>query len=242
LKRKWEAVRLFQSKLLNHPAGLEVAKIVVFGSVALGDVTRESDVDVFVFAAGPVKELDRAAGEAAFETQMELGERVEPLVYSLADGAVPNSPFLYAALKKGKEVYRMEPEELKRREMEALYELAVMYLEEAREKYEPAKESSRRVTVDTAYNAIELCAKALLRDKMEMVPKTHGGVSTLFSDVCTKTGLLPRTFGHRLSTALRYRNQARYDRYADITADKVQEILAFAEEMMEALEEHLKPK
>jgi predicted nucleotidyltransferase len=49
---------------------------VAFGSLVRGEVTEESDIDVLVFSAGPVRGLDRAAG------QMELGERVEPLVYS----------------------------------------------------------------------------------------------------------------------------------------------------------------
>jgi len=92
------------------------------------------------------------------------------------------------------------------------------------------------VTIDAAYNAAELYAKAMLRLKVDRLPKTHSGMVILFSDVYVKTGLVSHHLGRAFGRALRYRNDARYDGDADITPPMVDEVLNFATELQSTLE------
>lgn len=239
LDRKGEALAEFVRRLRASPAGGQIAQIVLYGSYARGEAGPESDVDVLILTAGPVREIDRIAGEVASDVWLERGDRVEPMVHSWAEAVVVESPFIRRVLREGWEVYRMSDDELKRQEIKALYELAEMYLAAARDRYNALSEGSRRLTADGAYNAIELAAKAFLRTKSENLPKTHDGVSNRFSDLFVRTGIVPRIFGGRLSDALRLRNRARYNRNVNIEPEQVQETLNFAEEMLRALEAFL---
>lgn len=235
-RHKLEALRDFIERLLASPARENIAKVFLFGSALRGDVWQESDVDVLVFGMRPLGPVEEACIDAAYETILEASESVEPLVRTVSNFFYPPSYFVYTVLREGKEIYSMDEERLRRKDMETMYALATKYLSEARRHYEPHDEGSRRVTIDVAYNTIELCAKAMLRLKVERLPKTHSGVVTLFSDHYIKTGGVPRHVGRAFTRALKYRNDARYDGDADITPAMVVEVLDFAEEIVSAFE------
>ncbi|MEK7277993.1 MAG: nucleotidyltransferase domain-containing protein [Chloroflexota bacterium] len=239
LEHKRRTLGEFTRRLLASPVGDQIARIILYGSVARGDATQESDVDVLVLSAGPVREVDRVAGETASELWLEQGDRVEPMVYSSVEGIAVDSPFLYRVLHEGQEVYQMTADELRKLEIKALYELAQIYLGAARDRYDPNSNGSRRLTVDGAYNAVELAAKAFVRSKDSELPKTHSGVSNRFSDLFVKAGLVPRDFGGKVTDALKLRNRSRYDRNADITAEQVTETLNFGEVILKALDAYL---
>lgn len=237
--RKLQALNAFTERLLASSVGGKIARILLHGSVARGEAGRDSDVDVVVLAAGPVREVERTADEVAANVWLEYGDRVEPMTYPAGSPIAVESPFVYRVLQEGQEVYRMADEALRREEIRTLYELATIYLNASRARYNPTDEGSRRLTVDGAYNTIELAAKAFLRTRDEQLPKSHNGVSNRFSDLFVRTGIVPRQFGGQLSTALRLRNRARYDRHSDIVPEQVDETLRFAEEIVKALEKHL---
>jgi len=238
-RHKLEALRDFMERLLASPAREHIAKVFLFGSALRGEVWEESDVDVLVFGMRPLGSVEEACMDAAYETILDASESVEPLVRTVSHFFYPQSYFVYTVLREGKEVYSMDEERLRRKEVETMYTLATKYLGEARRRYEPDDEGSRRVTIDAAYNAVELCAKAMLRLKVECLPKAHTGVVTLFSDHYIKTGGVPRHFGRAFTRALKYRNDARYDGDADITPAMVDEVLDFAEEMVSMFEDML---
>lgn len=239
LEHKRRTLGEFTRRLLASPVGDQIARIILYGSVARGDATQESDVDVLVLSAGPVREVDRVAGETASELWLEQGDRVEPMVYSSHDDASVYHPFLYRVLRDGQEVFHMADDELKRKDIETLYELAEKYLSTAKFLAESEEDGRLRLAIDGGYNAVELCIKAFLRDTMETLPKTHGGVLQMFSDRYVKTGKVAATLAHDLRLALQMRHSARYDGNALITNDTARHVLRMAGQMSKALADHL---
>ena len=53
-QRKMNVLAKFVDVLLSSPEGKNVAKIVLYGSVARGDEEKDSDIDVLVFTVGRV--------------------------------------------------------------------------------------------------------------------------------------------------------------------------------------------
>jgi len=238
-RRKLEALRVFVERLLASPARDQIAKIILFGSVARGEARAESDVDVMVFGSAPLKRADDAAIDSAFSTQLELGVRIEPMIRTQSEYEQPVSDFLYRVLRDGKEVYSMPENELAQQAAESYYNLALKYRAQAQRAYDLADDGARRVAIDVAYNASELCAKAMLRLEAEQVPKTHSGLNTFFSDKFVKTKRAPVTLGRDFAVGLRYRNDARYDGDATITAEMVEEVFRLADQMLELCKQSL---
>lgn len=235
------AVETFLSKILESPARGHIAKVVLFGSLVRGEARPDSDVDLIILGTGSLPSLKEACSEAALETILELGEDVEPLVRTLGEWRGPSSWLIYRARSEGKEVYSMDAKEIKRKEIEALYELASMYLQATNKLLASGGEDEGcfRLAIDGGYNVIELCAKALLLSRIDVLPKSHGGVKALFSDHFIKSGVLPRPFGRKFSHCLEYCHEARYDPAAEVTRDKAQKVVEFAAEMVESLEKYL---
>lgn len=234
---KLNAVADFAARLLASPAGDSVARIVLFGSVAEGEARPESDVDVLVFGTGHLKKLSRACGAASFETAVQWGESVEPLVYSISDFRFPSSYFIYHSLRQGKEIYRMSEEPLHREEAEAALGLAREYLKAAEN---ASSYGFHRMAVDGAYNAAELCVKGLLFLKMEEMPKSHGGIVQMFGKEYVVPGLAPSELGHRLNVHLQLRNKARYDFRARIVKDDAVDSLALTRDFIALLRRQLR--
>jgi predicted nucleotidyltransferase len=117
--RKLEALERFTERLIASPCGSQVAKIILFGSLAKGETRPESDIDVLVFCFDAAEAVRDACAEIAFEVATEAGEGIEALVYSLAEYFSPRSYFTYRASRYGKEVFSVDKQELKRREVDA---------------------------------------------------------------------------------------------------------------------------
>lgn len=225
--------RLLQSSLKDH-----IARIVLFGSVLDGEDQPESDVDVLVFGTDRLRELSEACAAASFETAMQWGESVEPLVYCTDDMRFPQSYFLYDTLRQGKEIYRMDEEMLRRKEAEAALTLAREYLASAED---AAAHRHYRLAVDGAYNSAELAIKGLLHlVKLEKMPSSHGGTVQMFGKHYVVTGLVAPEQGHKLNVHLELRNKARYDFHARITQDDARDTLALAKEFIAFLEAQLR--
>jgi uncharacterized protein (UPF0332 family)/predicted nucleotidyltransferase len=225
--------RLLQSSMKDH-----IARIILFGSVLDGEDQPDSDVDVLVFGTDRLRELSEACAAASFETAMQWGESVEPLVYCTDDMRFPQSYFLYDTLRQGKEIYRMDEETLRRKEAEAALALAREYLTSAED---AAAHQHYRLAIDGAYNSAELAVKGLLHlIKLEKMPASHGGTVQMFGKHYVMTGLVAPEQGHRLNMHLELRNKARYDFHARITQDDARDTLALAKEFIAFLETHLR--
>lgn len=100
--------------------------------------------------------------------------------------------------------------------------------------------SSLPIGVETpfAYRVLQE-GQEVYRMSDETLPRTHNGVSNRFSDLFVRTAVVPREFGGKLTSALKLRKRARYDRHGDLAPAQVDETLKFAENMLTMLEKHL---
>ena len=236
---KQKALDDFTARLLQSSKD-HIARIILFGSVLYGEDQPESDVDVLVFGTDRLRELSEACAAASFETAMQWGESVEPLVYCTDDMRFPQSYFLYDTLRRGKEIYRMDEQTLRRKEAEATLALAREYLASAED---AAAHRHYRMAVDGAYNSAELAVKGLLHlVKLEKMPSSHGGTVQMFGQHYVMTGLVAPEQGHRLNVHLELRNKARYDFHARITQDDASASVSLAKEFIAFLEAQLRER
>ena len=233
LDTKYKALEDFTQRLLSSDLKDQIAKIILFGSVARGDARQDSDVDVLVFGFGDLRKLFRMCAEVAFDILMESGEYIEALAYCIDDFSPPRSYFLYRVMLYGKEIYSMGEEELKDRETRDYLILSQEYLEMAETSLSNGK---YRVAVDTAYNAAESCARGLLLLKLPEPPRSHKGLITKFGEQYTKSGPLPKKLGRTLNTMLELRGRARYDANFPMGKDEAQDAIQLARALMKALE------
>lgn len=232
--KKREALRSFIKNLRQSEVKDLIAKIFLFGSVARGDFSPESDVDVLVFATDKLAEVSQACAEASLWAGIEQKESVEPLIRCSDKLLYTDSYFLTRALQEGEEVYGMAEEELAKKGAENSLRLAEEYLELARYDLEGKQ---FRGAVDAGYNAAELCVKGLLIVKLERLPRTHGGIVQKFGEFYAQTGLVAKEVGRGLNHALQFRNDARYDFHAEITREKAEEVIKLAETLVGVLRE-----
>jgi len=235
-RRKLEALEDFIERLLRSPVRDSIAKMVLHGSVLDGEAEEESDIDLLVFGTKDLKTLGDVCSDLSFETLLETGELVEPMVFGLSEFLIPHSYFILTALRRGKEVYSMDEKEMLRDAVEGYHLLATEYLEGAEKSLAMGH---LRVAIDTAHNAAELCAKGFLIGKVEKMPARHGAVVNLFSDLYVKTGILPAKLGRGLRRALEFRNMARYEYEAKITPSMAEETIELAKELLDRLREYI---
>ena len=236
LVAKYDALEIFKQTLLSSDAKDQIAKMVLFGSVARGDALQDSDVDVLIFGFGDLRKLSRACAEAALDTGIESGEYIQSLVYSIDESSTPRSYFLYMAERDGKEIYSMDKDDLRDREVEDYLVLAQEYFEVAESSFANSK---YRTAVDLAYNAAESCARGLLLLKLPELPRSHGGLITKFGELYVKDGPLPRKVGSDLNLMLELRSRARYDAHVLIDKRDAQDAIELAETLMKALKEQM---
>lgn len=235
---KYDALEKFTQQFLASDVRDQIAKMILFGSVARGDAYQDSDVDVLVFGFGDLRKLLEASAEASLDILLEYGEYIQVLVYCIDDFSPPKSYFLHRVMRYGKEIYSMNEDELKNREIENYLILAQEYLEIAEIGLANGK---YRAAVDTAYNAAESCARGLLLLKMPELPRTHSGLLNKFGELYIKHGPLPRKVGSNLNIMLKLRSVARYDANGLIGTREAQDAIELAEVLMKALKERLEP-
>jgi uncharacterized protein (UPF0332 family)/predicted nucleotidyltransferase len=237
LERKYRAIDDFSRRLLTSEVRDAIAKVILFGSVRKKEEVRaDSDVDLLVLAAHSLDEVAEACLDISFETNMDLGESIEPLVYCVDSLRFPGSYFVYYNLKIGEEIYSMDEEKLRQEESRGCRELAGEYQRSAENSL---KSGDYRLAVDGAYNAAELCAKGLLILRMEDLPASHGGIVGKLGEPYVRTGILPKEIGRELNKGLWLRAQARYDYHARIGENEARAMLNLAAELIADLSKEL---
>ena len=237
LATKYDALEKFTQQLLSSKVSDQIAKIVLFGSVARGDAHQDSDVDVLIFGFGDLRKLLEVCAEISLDIVTESGELIQSLVYSIGDLSPPGSYFIHRVMLYGKEIFSMDDEELRNREMEDCLSLAREYLESAEI---DLADSRYRTAVDMAYNAAESCVRGLLLLKLPELPRSHGGLLNRFSELYVKNGPLPRKIGSDLNIMLKLRSIARYDAHGLIEERNAQDAVKLAKALMEALESQIR--
>ncbi|MEW6296956.1 MAG: HEPN domain-containing protein [Thermodesulfobacteriota bacterium] len=236
LEEKYRALDEFLRRLKAQAVWERITKVVLYGSVVRGDAGEESDIDVLLVSTGDLREVEEVASDVAFSVLLDLGQRVEPMVYCPEDFSSSRS-FLAAVRKGGKEVYTMPEKQRAEREAEDLLELAHTYLTMAKSLLAP---ESVRGAIDLAYNAAELCVRAFLLLRLEGLPRTHSGLLQQFSQLfIKKEKVIKPDLGRALNRALERRNKSRYDPHAVLTEVDARAVLQAAERMLQALEAEL---
>jgi uncharacterized protein (UPF0332 family) len=234
--KKQKALDFFLKELLKREARNSIAKIMLFGSLLKGEALEGSDIDLLVITTDSFNEISNACADASFDTALATGESVEPLVRCIEEARYPQSYFMYSILKRGREVYSMEEQELKRKEAQNYLYLSLEYLKGSKSNSE---ESRFRIAVDSAYNACELVIKGLLLLRLPDIPGSHGGIVKKFGELFVKTGEVPRELGRLINLALERRNNARYEPHAQITKEDAEKVINLSERLQKILEEKL---
>lgn len=127
----------------------------------------------------------------------------------------------------------MSPDDMSRRQAEDFLELAHTYHAMAR----PLLASdSLRGAIDLAYNAAELCARALLILRQAELPRTHGGLIQRCSQrIVREERLIPADVGRALNRALARQHQSPYDLHAMVTEADTRTVVQVAERLIQAL-------
>lgn len=234
--KKQKALDFFLNELLKTEAKNSVAKIILFGSLLKGEPKEESDIDLLVITTDSSTEISNACADASFETAMATGESVEPLVRCVDDIRYPQSYFLFSVIERGKEIYRMDGEELRKKEARNYLDLSSEYLDGARTN---SQRGYFRIAVDAAYNACELAIKGLLLLRLPDIPGSHGGIVNKFGELYVKAGDVPKEMGRGIGLALEKRNNARYEPHVQMTKDQAEEVIGLGEKLQGILEKKI---
>lgn len=232
LEKKHKALDYFLKYLLNTEAKKYIAKIILFGSVAKEKATKDSDVDLLVVVLNFRKKVEDLAADASLETSLAMGESIEPIFCDIDETEFLRSYFIYHTLKIGKEVYSMNPKELKINEAESYLQLSKYYLETAEE---TLKLERFRAAVDLGYNAAELCMKALLLFELDDLPTSHGGIVNRFGDLQVKTGVVEKEIAKAVNVGLQKRNDARYKFGSEVLKEDADSIIETARKLQAIL-------
>ena len=105
IKKKKQALNYFTSQILASPIKAKIDRMILFGSLAYGEPHHESDIDLLVVSRGQKNKLEDELANTAFDTLLQYGELVEPMVYRLEDFKKPKSSFLTEAIQCGQQIY-----------------------------------------------------------------------------------------------------------------------------------------
>ncbi|MBI4499211.1 MAG: nucleotidyltransferase domain-containing protein [Chloroflexi bacterium] len=231
--------KAFAERVLGELDGA-IQAVVLYGSVARGEATPESDVDLFIVTPQP-QGIWSAVGDIAHNISAQHGYRPSLVPYAvdvrhIEDLVRLGSPYLRDVLNEGRILYddgtfaKLRQEILSApywRYMTAAHppEFARDTLLQADEMLEQARlllqHGHLRGVADRAYYAMFHAATAAVSQEVPRLPRTHDGLKTLFSLHFVATGRVARDAGSDLDDALRLRLAATYNPRAALDADAV---------------------
>jgi predicted nucleotidyltransferase len=102
--KKKQAVDYLLEKISQSSVAPLVKNVIVYGSVARGEDTKESDVDLLIFAK-PNKQVDEVINKSATEALLRFDVLIEAFIRPPEDLVSPSSYFVARALQSGKQIY-----------------------------------------------------------------------------------------------------------------------------------------
>jgi predicted nucleotidyltransferase len=230
-----EIILTVKERLLKSKAKKYLLKIILFGSHAKGEATKDSDIDLLIVRKNG-KKVEEILNTALYNILLDNYAPIEVLISPIEEILWPDSYFIYNILSYGKEVFSMDKETLKKEALTGLMELSNEYLISAEDS---AGSGHWRLATDAAYNAVELITKALLLKKLDDLPGSHGGIVNKFSELYVKTKEVPYSIGRSLHNALQLRNRARYKWEAKINKNEYEDVHSLVKELTTIAEELL---
>ncbi len=230
-----EIILKVKERLLKSKAKKYLLKMILFGSHAKGEATKDSDIDLLVVRKNG-KEVEEIINAALYNILLDTGAPIEVLISTIEEILWPDNYFIYNILSYGKEIFSMDKETLKKEALIGLMALSKEYLISAED---TAGAGHWRLATDAAYNALELTAKALLLKKQDDLPGSQGGIVNKFGELYVKTGEVPYSIGRNLHNALLLRNRARYKWETKISKNEYEEVHSLVKELTEIAEKLL---
>jgi len=219
-------------KELKSYFGEKILGVYLYGSIAKGTATSDSDIDVLVIYSD-IEEwsLLEVISEITFKIVCEEGRLIEAVTMSKQEfeQSLGHSPFLWEVLKFGKPIFTSlygTEWELDFREYINLTEEYLNYAKGALE------EKKLRLSIDCGYNACELLVKALIINIKVSLASSHGGIVGQFGKLFVLTGKVPEYLGKNLNLGLELRAKARYKPRAQLDTKDSDFIIMLAEELL----------
>jgi len=229
-----DIIEHFTSELKNR-LGEKILGVYLFGSVAKGMDTEESDIDILVVYSGVDEyHLLEIASEISFNIACEYGRLIEtvPMSKQEFEESLGSSPFLWEVLKFGKPIFTTLSGTEWELDFREYIDLAEEYLNYAKDAF---REHKLRLSIDSGYNSCELLVKALIINTKNPLASSHGGIVGQFGKLFVLTKKVPENLGRNLNLGLDLRAKARYKprarlepRDAEFIINVAQELLLFA--------------
>jgi predicted nucleotidyltransferase len=217
---------------LKARLGEKILGVYLFGSVAKGTATEESDIDILVvYRDVDERSVLEIASEISFKYACEYGKTIEtiPMSEQEFEKSKGISPFLWEVLKFGRPLFTKLSATEWKLDFRDYLELAEEYIGYAKD---ASKENKLRLAIDAGYNACELLVKALIISTMTPLASSHGGIVGQFGKLFVLTKKAPEDLGRNLSLGLDLRAKARYKPRAQIETRDAEFIINLASELM----------
>ncbi|MGQ9648442.1 MAG: HEPN domain-containing protein [Thermodesulfobacteriota bacterium] len=231
MKKMEDIVERFGSELRER-LGEKILGIYLFGSVAKGTATNESDIDMLVvYSDLDERTLLEIASEVSFMIVCEEGRIIEtiPMSKEEFERSMGRSPFLWEVLKFGKPIFtRLTGTEWELNFRDYL-DLAEEYLTYATDALSAGK---LRLSIDSGYNACELLVKALIISTKNSLASSHGGVVGQFGRLFVLTKKVPEHLGRDLNLGLDLRARARYKPGGELEQRDAEFVISLAREIL----------
>jgi len=224
---------------LKERFGSNILGAYLFGSMAKGTATSESDIDVLIIYSDiEERTLLEATSEISFRLACQEGRLIEavPMSKQEFEQSLGRSPFLWEVLKHGKPIFTTLTGTEWRLDFADYIDLAEEYLNYARDALGAGK---FRLAIDTGYNSCELLVKALIMSKGSSLSSSHGGIVTQFGKLFILTGELPEGLGRTLNLSLEFRAKARYKPRTDLSYRDAEVVVSLAEELLKIARDRL---
>ena len=170
-----DIVDYFVSELRKKFKG-KILGVYLFGSIAKGTATPESDIDILVvYSDIDERKFLEVASEISFKVACEGGKLIEtiPMSKEEFERSLGRSPFLWEVLKFGKPIFTTLSATEWELDFKDYLDLAEEYLNYSQD---ALKEGKLRLSIDSGYNACELLVKALIISTKNPLATSHGGI------------------------------------------------------------------
>ena len=226
-----DIIEHFTSELKDR-LGEKILGVYLFGSVAKGMDTEESDIDILVVYCGVDEyHLLEIASEISFKIACEYGRLIEtiPMSKQEFDKSLGSSPFLWEVLKFGKPIFTTLSGTEWELDFGEYIDLAEEYLSYAKD---ALNENKLRLSIDSGYNTCKLLVKALIINTKHPLASSHGGIVGQFGKLFVLTKKAPEDLGRNLNLGLDLRAKARYKPRAQLKPQDATFIINLAQELL----------
>ena len=219
----------------------KISGVYLFGSVAKGTSTEESDIDLLII----YKDVDEhtvleVASEISFKFACKYGRTIEaiPMSEKEFEESKSFSPFLWEVLKYGKPIFTKLSATEWKLDFSGYLDLAEEYIGYAKDAF---KENKLRLSIDAGYNACELLVKALIISTKNPLSSSHGRIVSQFGKLFVLNKKASEEFGKNLNLGLDLRAKARYKPRAQIEPKDAEFIINLASELLLLAKKELSP-